>query len=77
MLSPNDEFADYYRWDRGNFRFELKTPEILTKEYAREALARGLAIEEEIGVNPFKIGQIGSTDSHTSLATTREVYYYG
>ena len=77
MLSPNDEFADYYRWDRGNFGFELKTPEMLPKEYSREALARGLAIEEEIGVNPFKFGQIGSTDSHTSLATTREDNYYG
>jgi len=77
MLSPNDEFADYYRWDRGNFGMELKTPEMLPKEYAREALARGLAIEEEIGVNPFKFGQIGSTDSHTSLATTREDNSWG
>lgn len=77
MLSPNDEFADYYTWDRGNFGFELKTPEMLPKEYARSALARGLAIEEEIGVNPFKFGQIGSTDSHTSLATVREDNYFG
>jgi hypothetical protein len=71
MLSPNDEFADYYRWDKGNMGMALKTPDMLPKEYAREALARGLAIEEKIGANPFKFGQIGSTDSHTSLATTR------
>jgi hypothetical protein len=77
MLSPNDEFADYYTWDRGNFGMELKTPEMLPREYAREALARGLAIEEEIGANPFKFGQIGSTDSHTSLASTREDNYFG
>ena len=77
LLSPDDEFADYYRWDRGNFGFELKTPDMLPKEYAREALARGLAIEAEIGVNPFKFGQIGSTDTHTSLATTREDNYFG
>ena len=77
MLSPNDEFANYYRWDRGNFGFELKSSDMLPKEYAREALARGLAIEADIGANPFKFGQIGSTDSHTSLATTREDNYFG
>ena len=77
MLSPNDEFADYYTWDRGNFGTVLKTPDMLPREYARAALARGLAFEEKIGVNPFKFGMIGSTDSHTSLATTREDNYFG
>lgn len=77
MLSPNDEFADYGTWDRGNFGTELKTPEMLPREYARDALARGLKYEEEIGVNPFKFGMIGSTDSHTSLATAREDNYFG
>ncbi|MBD1548730.1 DUF3604 domain-containing protein [Roseibium aggregatum] len=76
-LSPNDEFADYYTWDRGNFGTALKTPDMLPREYARQALARGLKYEQEIGVNPFKFGMIGSTDSHTSLATTREDNYFG
>ena len=77
MLSPNDEFADYYTWDRGNFGSELKTPEMLPREYARESLARGLKYEAEIGINPFKFGMIGSTDSHTSLATARDDNYFG
>jgi hypothetical protein len=76
-LSPNDEFADYYTWDRGNFGTELKTPDMLPREYARQALARGLKYEAEIGANPFKFGLIGSTDSHTSLATTREDNSFG
>jgi hypothetical protein len=76
-LSPNDEFADYYTWDKGNFGTELKTPDMLPREYARQALARGLKYEAEIGANPFKFGMIGSTDSHTSLATTREDNYFG
>jgi len=76
-LSPNDEFADYYSWDRGNFGTALKTPDMLPREYARQALARGLKYEAEIGANPFKFGMIGSTDSHTSLATTREDNYFG
>ena len=77
VLSPNDEFADYYRWDRGNFGSELKTPDMLPREYAREALARGLAIEGKIGANPFKFGLIGATDSHTSLATARDDNFFG
>ncbi|WP_171237058.1 DUF3604 domain-containing protein [Ruegeria sp. HKCCA6837] len=77
MLSPNDEFADYYRWDRGNFGSELKTPDMLPREYAREALARGLKYEREIGANPYKFGMIGSTDSHTSLATARDDNFFG
>ncbi len=76
-LSPNDEFADYYTWDRGNFGTEFKTPDMLPREYARDALARGLKYEEELGANPFKFGMIGSTDSHTSLATAREDNYFG
>jgi hypothetical protein len=76
-LSPNDEFADYYTWDRGNFGTELKTPEMLPREYARQALARGLKYGAEIGANPFKFGMIGATDSHTSLATTREENFFG
>ncbi len=76
MLTPNDEFADYWRWDRGNFGTELKTPAMLPREYARTALARGLQYEAELGVNPFKFGLIGSTDSHTSLATTREDNFF-
>jgi hypothetical protein len=76
-LSPNDEFADYYRWDRGNFGTEFKTPDMLPREYARQALARGLTYDAELGVNPFKFGLIGSTDSHTSLATTREDNFFG
>lgn len=77
LLAPTDEFADYYRWDRGNFGSEFKTPEMLPREYAREALARGLQYEAELGANPFKFGLIGATDSHTSLATAREDNFFG
>ena len=75
-LSPNDEFADYYRWDRGNFGIAAKTPAMLPREYARAALIRGLAYEAKLGANPFKFGMIGSTDSHTGLATTAEDNFF-
>jgi hypothetical protein len=76
-LSPNDEFADYWRWDKGNFGLAGKKPDMLPREYARQALMRGLKYEAKLGTNPFKFGMIGSTDSHTSLATTREENSFG
>ncbi len=50
---------------------------MLAAEYAREGLKRGLAIERDLGVNPFKFGMIGSTDSHTGLATAQEDNFFG
>ena len=75
-LSPNDEFADYGTWDKGSFAIS-KEPDMIPKEYAREALKRGLKYEQKLGANPFKFGMLGSTDSHTSLATTEENNYFG
>jgi len=76
-FSPNDEFADYWRWDKGNFGTYGKKRDMLPREYARQALMRGLKYEAKLGVNPFKFGMIGSSDSHTSLATTREENSFG
>ncbi len=76
-LSPNDEFADFETWDEGSFGPVSNTPEMLPREYAREAYKRGLAFEQKLGVNPFKFGLIGSTDSHTGLPTTQEDSFFG
>ncbi|MGD1935910.1 MAG: DUF3604 domain-containing protein [Candidatus Phaeomarinobacter sp.] len=80
FLSPNDEFASYgdSGWEEGNLNIMgNKTPEMLSGDYVREALKRGLVIEEETGVNPFKLGMIGSTDSHTALATGDSNNFFG
>ncbi|HEY5738328.1 MAG TPA: DUF3604 domain-containing protein, partial [Gammaproteobacteria bacterium] len=50
---------------------------MLQYEYAREALKNGLKLEQAIGVNPFKFGLVGSTDSHTGLATAEEENFFG
>lgn len=75
LLSPTDEFADYYTWDKGDFGYQAKTPDMLPKEYARSALKEGLRFAAEIGANPFKFGMIGATGSHTSMSTPREDQY--
>jgi hypothetical protein len=78
FLSPDDEFADYENWDIGNLDVTVaKTDDMLAGEYAREALKRGLEIEKKRGVNPYKFGMIGATDSHTSLATAEENNFFG
>jgi hypothetical protein len=77
LLSPDDEFADYGTWDKGSFGPQPKTADMLPREYAREALKRGLAYEAKLGVNPFKFGVVGSTDTHTALATTQEDNFFG
>lgn len=80
FLSPNDEFADFGKkgWDIGNLTLSrTKTDSMYAGEYLREALKRGLSIEQRTGVNPYKFGMIGSTDSHTSLATGDEDNFFG
>ena len=77
-LSPNDEFADYGTWDKGNLNLsEAKTDAMLQYEYARSALKLGLKLERKLGTNPYKFGMIGSTDSHTGLATADEDNFFG
>jgi hypothetical protein len=76
-LSPNDEFADYETWDKGNLDLtELKKPEMLKGEYAREGLKTGLKLEKKFGTNPYKFGMVGATDSHTGLSTAEEENFF-
>jgi hypothetical protein len=78
FLSPNDEFADYEIWDQGNLDLsEFKKDEMLQYEYGRSALGIGMQLEKKLGVNPYKFGFIGSTDSHTGLATAQEDNFFG
>ena len=73
-LSPNDEFAEFEIYRRLFFRQE-PTPQAV--DYVRSALQRGLLIQEDTGVNPYKFGVIGSSDIHTGLATLDENNFMG
>jgi hypothetical protein len=77
-LSPEDEFADFERWDVGNLTGSApKTPEMLRYEYARSALLTGLEVEAATGANPYDFGFNGTTDAHTGLASSGEENYFG
>jgi hypothetical protein len=78
FLSPNDEFANFEKWDFGNLdASEAKKPEMLQYEYARSALKLGLQLEQKFGTNPYKFGLVGSSDAHTGLSAMEEDNYFG
>jgi len=63
-----------------NGKNEKTSTEIIQEKrssYARSALKMGLDLEAKLGTNPFKFGMIGSTDSHTALATADEDLFWG
>ena len=90
VLSPTDEFADFetwHSWAGGTMEpgthpccRDWETADFEGRkrgEYARSALRRGLAQAAVLGVNPFKYGLIGSTDSHSSFATADNDNFWG
>jgi hypothetical protein len=78
FLSPNDEFADFETWDKGNLDgSQAKTKPMLEFEYARSALKNGLKLEGKLGTNPYKFGLVGSSDAHTGLAAMEEDNFFG
>ena len=78
FLSPNDEFADFNRWDKANLDGSVpKKQEMLEFEYARSAYKNGLKLEAELGANPFKFGLVGSTDAHNGISAVEEDNFFG
>ncbi|MBP6514405.1 MAG: DUF3604 domain-containing protein [Steroidobacteraceae bacterium] len=78
FLSPNDEFANFERWDKANLAVLVKHEDNMFEgEYARAALKNGLRLEAQFGTNPYKFGMIGSSDSHTGLTTVEEENFFG
>lgn len=52
----------------GDWRPRLGPSCLSHRSYVRYALTEGLAEERRLGVNPFKLGLIASTDTHNGLA---------
>ena len=72
-LSPNDEWADFqivrYYLDRVNNTDPIS---VFKGGYWRDALLTGLEMEERLGVNPYALGAIGSSDTHVSAGSFEE-----
>lgn len=59
----NDEFADFENHTFG---------EVDKQNYVRFGLQKGMQMQRELGVNPYKMGFIGSTDTHNSTPGNTE-----
>lgn len=75
MLSPNDEWAGFEQYEY--FIGSQVEATVSTGDFARQALARGLAIEDETGANPYAFGLIGASDTHVAAASLVEETHWG
>jgi hypothetical protein len=76
LFSPDDEFADFE-----NYPYYIQrnwTPyQPQAGDFVRSALKRGLSLEAQTGENPYRVGVIGSTDTHTALSSSEENNFHG
>ncbi|MGB5291524.1 MAG: DUF3604 domain-containing protein, partial [Lysobacterales bacterium] len=75
LMSPSDEFAGFEIWTKPVAG--PGTVKVVETNYVRNAFGNGLAIEKEIGVNPFKYGVVGGGDIHTSIVSHEEYQHTG
>jgi hypothetical protein len=75
MLSPNDEFADYELLNYLLGGLE-RNPKI-HGSYIREAWENGVAMQDSRGYNPYKMGVVGASDSHSTAAGYSQSDYFG
>ena len=77
FLSPNDEFADFERWDFNMGKMVRAENSVLRGNYVRSALKLGLELDAKLGANPYQAGLIGGSDAHVGAITTREDNFFG
>jgi hypothetical protein len=59
-----DEFADFENADSMQ-QFSGRVAE--KRNFVRAGVVKGLAMERQLGVNPFKLGFVGGTDNHNGM----------
>ncbi|MDG2456824.1 MAG: DUF3604 domain-containing protein, partial [SAR86 cluster bacterium] len=69
LLSPNDEWADFEIMNNRVASPFYSRPE---GSYVRNAYLRGLALESEYDLNPYKFGLVGASDTHTGAISDNE-----
>ena len=78
-LAPDDPFADFEPY---GYTIDLRadgdrTATITAADYVRPALKTGLELEAATGINPYQVGVIGSTDTHTGMSSYAETNFMG
>ncbi|MGB1372432.1 MAG: DUF3604 domain-containing protein [Aequoribacter sp.] len=72
-LSKNDEWADF---EIMPFRVATTLPSAPPGSYVRDAYLRGLALQEQSGLNPYKFGLVGASDTHVAASSDREETFF-
>lgn len=70
---PNDEFADF---ENARSLQEYNGRIFEKHNFIRYGLNRGVKYQAELGVNPFKYGFVGGTDSHNAVMSNVEEFNY-
>ena len=75
LLSPNDEWSDFEIMSTrvGSVPPTYSRPD---GSYVRDALKKGLMLEQFFGGNPYNFGFIGSSDTHTGASSFDESNYF-
>ncbi len=72
-LSPNDEWANF---EIMPLRIASTLPSRPKGSYVREAYLNGLIMEATRGINPYRFGLIGSSDTHVAAGPFDEADYW-
>jgi len=74
-LSPNDEFADYevFTWQLLGGKGAPRN----YGSYIRQAYKDGLAMQDQLGANPYKFGVVSGSDVHNNSVPYRQKDYFG
>lgn len=69
LLSPEDKWADF-----GIMNNRVASPFYSHPKgsYVRDAYLRGLSLEAEYKINPYKFGLVGASDTHTGAISDKE-----
>jgi len=73
LLSKNDEWADF---EIAPYRVATKLYSEPKGSYVRDALLRGLSMQERGVINPYKFGVVGASDTHTGANSLEEKNFF-
>ncbi len=78
-VQSTDEICGFEKLNRLQLFSPVSSPNQVFPplNYVRNALKEGLVQEQQIGVNPFKLGLLGSTDTHNSTPGATEEQDFG
>jgi hypothetical protein len=74
LFSPNDEFADFELFEN---MINVGQTSQIKYGYIRQGLAQGMILEDKLGANPFKMGIVAGSDSHSAYTPDEEFNFHG